>query len=528
MGDRLPYISVVMTTHNRTNVACAVIDSLVKNLKYPRINWIISDDRSDNGHVEQLVEQFKKNNISDVKVCKTDNNRYGLGASLNNGLMEAFKVSPIVLTTEDDWILEKELKLAYFVDLINRNEDIAAIRLATLNYAESRPSEYNLLSEVYSFNNIKNSVFNNQVALRHKRVYDKIGYYRENVNSDISEQDIIKKFNSQNQLKVYFPDFIKKDTMDDPSMFFIHVGKSTIDHKQYTVPERFKWIYYNQNYNDKFDVIVSLTSFPNRFRNYNLIQKCLDSLINQNTKYNFHIVFNIFKNDIQFIPNELLEYCKNNNVEILSCDEDIKGHKKYFYVMQKYKDIPIILVDDDLIFYDNLVESLFNKYIEDKNVIWSGWCQKLNLSNKGRWIYSPILVNNSNDETPSFEYKFGSGSGTLIPPMKNIVFENLLKLIKYGDNIFHDELVIKKLSLMNHLKVGLCKNKKYTGNRQGWLTHTQFIKDEIQSQVESYGNLHTINCQHVNINGNIMYRGTKTEMDLFNDYIIFKDTVIKL
>ena len=185
-----------MTTHNRTNVACAVIDSLVKNLKYPRINWIISDDRSDNGHVEQLVEQFKKNNISDVKVCKTDNNRYGLGASLNNGLMEAFKVSPIVLTTEDDWILEKELKLAYFVDLINRNEDIAAIRLATLNYAESRPSEYNLLSEVYSFNNIKNSVFNNQVALRHKRVYDKIGYYRENVNSDISEQDIIKKFNS--------------------------------------------------------------------------------------------------------------------------------------------------------------------------------------------------------------------------------------------------------------------------------------------------------------------------------------------
>ena len=112
------------------------------------------------------------------------------------GLMEAFKVSPIVLTTEDDWILEKELKLAYFVDLINRNEDIAAIRLATLNYAESRPSEYNLLSEVYSFNNIKNSVFNNQVALRHKRVYDKIGYYRENVNSDISEQDIIKKFNS--------------------------------------------------------------------------------------------------------------------------------------------------------------------------------------------------------------------------------------------------------------------------------------------------------------------------------------------
>ena len=43
-----------------------------KNLKYPRINWIISDDRSDKGHVEQLIEQFKKNGITDVKVCRRE------------------------------------------------------------------------------------------------------------------------------------------------------------------------------------------------------------------------------------------------------------------------------------------------------------------------------------------------------------------------------------------------------------------------------------------------------------------------
>ena len=37
---------------------------------------------------------------------------------------------------------------------------------------------------------------------------------------------------------------------------------------------------------------------------------------------------------------------------------------KYFYVCQKYPNNPIIMVDDDLIFFDNLVDSLMNKYMK--------------------------------------------------------------------------------------------------------------------------------------------------------------------
>ena len=66
----------------------------------------------------------------------------------------------------------------------------------------------------------------------------------------------------------------------------------------------------------------------------------------------------IFKNDMPFIDNLTLEFCSNNGIEILPCEEDLKGHKKYFYTMKKYPGIPVILVDDDVIFYDNLVESL--------------------------------------------------------------------------------------------------------------------------------------------------------------------------
>ena len=38
-------------------------------------------------------------------------------------------------------------------------------------------------------------------------------------------------------------------------------------------------------------------------------------------------------------------------------------------------------------------------------------------------------MHNSNDETPSFRYKFGSGSGTLIPPHLIDDFHGILKLI---------------------------------------------------------------------------------------------------
>lgn len=516
--EQIPYVNVLMTTHNRTNVACAVIDSLIKNIKYPKLKWCISDDRSDEGHVEKLVEQFKKNGINEVHVEKTNKERCGLGASLNNGLKYAWTNSDIVLTTEDDWILEKELKLAHYVDIINKNNDIGGIRLATMNYAiANKRSGHKGFYIVESDGKYKTSVFNNQVMLRHKRTYDKIGYYKENCSGDVSEIDEIKKFNNQKGLAVLYPDFIKQNCMDDSSMYFIHVGKSVSGHERYGVPERYQWIY---GY-IKYDVIVSLTSFPSRLQRFDLMKKCLDSLVNQVTKYQYKIVITICNNDKKFIQKEMYDYCCQNNIEILYCDYDIKGHKKYFYVMQKYTNFPIITVDDDLIFYDNLVESLMDKHIEQPNVIWSGWVQKLNLSEDGtQLVYNPMLHSVTNSEIPSFKYKFGSGSGTLFPANLIYNYDNLLKLITQADIILHDELVLKKLAIDRGFKVGLCINKKYINEKRiGWYIHTQFILDEIQPLVESNGNLHAQNCQIIQLNNKRVYRGMITEQELLGKYI---------
>ena len=133
----------------------------------------------------------------------------------------------------------------------------------------------------------------------------------------------------------------------------------------------------------------------------------------------------------------------------------------------------MIVVDDDLVFFDNLIESLMDKHRHvDANTIWTGWCQEMNLDGNGCFMYETSLRQNSTNEIPSFRYKFGSGSGTLYPPCMIQRFQDILDLIRLGDNIYHDELVVKKISLDMGIKVGLCRNLKYKSNAGGWITHT--------------------------------------------------------
>ena len=42
-------------------------------------------------------------------------------------------------------------------------------------------------------------------------------------------------------------------------------------------------------------------------------------------------------------------------VEIIQGDNRLRPHNKYFYVMQKYRDLPIITIDDDVKYSDNAI-----------------------------------------------------------------------------------------------------------------------------------------------------------------------------
>lgn len=244
-----PLVSVVMFTHNRTKVAKFCLKNLIENLKYPNLRWIISDDRSDEGHVEQLLDEFSKSEISNVVVCRTTDEHYGLGASMNNGLREAFKNTDVVLRVEDDWALEKELDLKPHVDFLLKHSDVAGIRMGMVGGGvnEVPGKKFNGYKTICG-NDVKTWLFVNQVFLVHKRIHNVLGWYIDGKDADKTEVDFREKYNrySRNgkaRQYVLVPREMKWRTYDDSSLWFIHIGKSTLGHGIYQPPIRYQWLY---------------------------------------------------------------------------------------------------------------------------------------------------------------------------------------------------------------------------------------------------------------------------------------------
>jgi hypothetical protein len=52
---------------------------------------------------------------------------------MNNALKYAWTNGDIALTIEDDWILERELDLTYFVNVLNNDKNVSLIRLGFMN-----------------------------------------------------------------------------------------------------------------------------------------------------------------------------------------------------------------------------------------------------------------------------------------------------------------------------------------------------------------------------------------------------------
>lgn len=104
-------------------------------------------------------------------------------------------------------------------------------------------------------------------------------------------------------------------------------------------------------------VIVSLTSFPQRI---DKVWMVIETIFRQTVKPD-KIVLTL--SELQFkdkkIPEKLLEQTQRG-LEIIWTKDDIRSHKKYYYVMQKYPNAIIITVDDDILYEENLIKMLLD------------------------------------------------------------------------------------------------------------------------------------------------------------------------
>ena len=194
-------------------------------------------------------------------------------------------------------------------------------------------------------------------------------------------------------------------------------------------------------------VIVSLTSFPGRIEK---IYQALNSVFTQTFKPDRII---LWLAEEQFptkeLPQSLTDYTKLG-LEIRWCKEDLRSHKKYFYVMQENPKSLIIVVDDDLIYDSMMVETLVTSYLHFPYAVSAARTHLMKMGEDGKiapymqWgnEFSGILGK------PSMQLFSTSGAGTLYPPecMDKELFnmENIRLLAPNADDLWFKIMQVKK------------------------------------------------------------------------------------
>ena len=201
------------------------------------------------------------------------------------------------------------------------------------------------------------------------------------------------------------------------------------------------------------NVIVSFTSYPKRFK---YCCKVIDSIL-QNTIKPYKICLTVFKDEIEYIPEDLQQYIDNNIVELISAEEDLKCHLKYFYVMQKYRNNPIITIDDDCWHLNDMIESLLR--VKHKNCVIARRVHQKTYDKNN--IVNPFNMWNHdvhNILIPSFDLFAEGVGGVLYPPNILNITDDIIPEIKQC--LYNDDVYLNYLELKNNIPVAYAPNSR--------------------------------------------------------------------
>lgn len=119
----------------------------------------------------------------------------------------------------------------------------------------------------------------------------------------------------------------------------------------------------------KKKVIVSLTSFPERISKIWLVIECVLRQTYQPDMILLYLSKEQFPEQEKNLPSRLLKYQKENLLQIIFVDDDLRSHKKYYYAFQSYPNEIVILIDDDIFYVKSMIEDLIRLHREYPNSI---------------------------------------------------------------------------------------------------------------------------------------------------------------
>lgn len=242
-GNSIKILPVCMFTRNRTGCAVATAEALLSNLSCSgrALRYVLCDDRSVPGHVDAVVDVFRRHGV-EPSVHLNDDGRWGLGASMNRGLEDAFSDSDLCLRIEDDWLLKRHLDVGPWCDAMGPMR-VGSVRMGMMF---RRPDE--LVKAGCGLLYVKsrrkqNYTFNNQVAIVSKELWLALGKYLENVHPQRAERDMADRYNALTDRgwrppHVCWPEGWNTMTQYGEGMAFDHVGRSIVGHSD-VIPRRY-------------------------------------------------------------------------------------------------------------------------------------------------------------------------------------------------------------------------------------------------------------------------------------------------
>ena len=268
-------------------------------------------------------------------------------------------------------------------------------------------------------------------------------------------------------------------------------------------------------------IIISFTSYPARF---NLLPLLLKSLKDQKFPINKIFLF-LYEEDKKNYNLSIKEF------NVITVKENLRPNIKYYYAMKSFRDYAIITIDDDIYYSKDLLETLYNSYLEYPNII-SG----------RRSHYIKYRINGEIDKYINWKYQqhdvlvpdiniFLTGiGGILYPPDILNINKDYLYIIY--ETITSDDITLKYFSNLKGIPEKWIKNKNASGLSKKMIFNgnplfkINNIKNDINIQKLNFGISHLILknlcVSYRNIQtGLIIYLFEIHKINIINDKTIF-------
>lgn len=163
--------------------------------------------------------------------------------------------------------------------------------------------------------------------------------------------------------------------------------------------------------------VVSLASYPPRIGD---VHRCIESLLAQTVvpqKIILWLCSQEFPRGVDDLPSSLLDL-RNQIFDIAWTDVNLRPHNKYYWTMQAYPDIPIVTVDDDILYAPTMLSELLRCHQLFPDAVVGNRTHMMVADEYGRlraydtWIKEQELVVNA----PSMMLIATGVGGVLYPP----------------------------------------------------------------------------------------------------------------